>query len=60
MLLGVVCFDITLGRANMSPKFGVELLSQVFLIVTLVIGLMLQNYTVVSSKPVMVIILIPL
>lgn len=61
MLIGVIYFDATLGRGyNMFSTFGAEWLSQVFLIVTLVVGLMLQNYTLVSSKPVTVIISVPL
>lgn len=60
---GVICFDTTLSKGSqryMFSTFWAEWLSQVFLIVTLVVGFMLQNYTLVSSKPLMVIISVPL
>lgn len=61
---GVICFDTTLSKGsqgyNVFSTFWAEWLSQVFLIVTLVVGFMLQNYSLVSSKPVTVIISVPL
>lgn len=61
---GVICFDTTLSKGsqgyNVFSTFWAEWLSQVFLIVTLVVGFSLQNYSLVSSKPVTVIISVPL